>query len=730
MYSSGYSQVSKRSPQAQKRMQYRSKGKSCGYYMRIVFFFSSLIQSLIIVSLVLFLVYGKDQDSASTARIHDLEESFSRLSIENVALRQQRKNLTNLLNATLTEKARSDWDLVNIRHYTNISVLIIQEYDRKLQQCNVELVMCRASSQGCKPIMPLTSTCNCGFLVEQMKARLDFVESSCNHTIKTMRVELEQTAKERDYINLEAIGLRRDKSTQEKEFQLYKQRCKDDFSQSLSGVSNVSKAFLQKIESLFPAHLAFQLTCPKQRDHLEQIRANCTNLSREVEDKFQRYLNIVGDQVSDIQAENSRFKAENWRLTEDYRWCTQNRSGLIQGHKQNFDKLQRKHDEDKEKLLTEKMKLIGEKEVLEKSVKYKTKEVEHLTAQVRHLNMSCLPKPGFGGFAGGLPSRPGTSSQSGWNLLGGSSSPSSSSTGGGHLSRTGLNGLGSSFGSSGSPFSKPGSTATGSSSSSFLSPGSSTNLGSSSSVFNKPGSTATGSSGSSFLSPGSSTNLGSSSSVFNKPGSTATGSSGSSFLSPGSSTNLGSSSSVFNKPGSTATGSSGSSFLSPGSSTNLGSSSSVFNKPGSTATGSSSSSFLSPGSSTNLGSIGLGFNKPALNARGSSTIGSSSGSTGLGSSLGSSGIGSNKPTTGVKNSSGFGSWFGLGNSNSGQSKPGSTTGKGPSSGSSYGGTGSALGRTSGGGVGSGYVAQHIQDLQRLINPSAPQEKQDLSRMLG
>lgn len=132
MYSSGYSQVSKYSPQTQKKMQHRSKGKSCSYYMHIVFFFSSLIQSLIIVSLVLFLVYGKKQDSASTTRIQDLEESFSRLSIENVALRHQRKNLTNLLNTTLTEKARNDWDLDRMRYIANISLLIIKEIDNKL----------------------------------------------------------------------------------------------------------------------------------------------------------------------------------------------------------------------------------------------------------------------------------------------------------------------------------------------------------------------------------------------------------------------------------------------------------------------------------------------------------------------------------------------------------------------------------------------------------------------
>lgn len=131
MYSSSsYSYGPKHSPTVQKKMQYHSKGKSCGYYLRIVFFFSSLIQSLIIVSLVLFLIYGNKQDSASLSRVQDLEESFSRLSIENVALRRQRKNLTSLLNTTLMEKARNDWDLSRLRYYSNISIFVIRDIDK------------------------------------------------------------------------------------------------------------------------------------------------------------------------------------------------------------------------------------------------------------------------------------------------------------------------------------------------------------------------------------------------------------------------------------------------------------------------------------------------------------------------------------------------------------------------------------------------------------------------
>lgn len=207
-----------------------------------------------------------------------------------------------------------------------------------------------------------------------------------------MRRDMDQTVKERDNINLEAIHLRREKSSHEKEVNFFRQKCKDDFSQSLSGISNVSKSFLEKIDSLFPSHIAFQLTCPKQREHLEQIRTNCTSLSMEVEDRFQRYLNNVGEKVSNIQAESSRLKAENTLLSDDYRRCSTNRTGLIREHKQNLDKLQQKHDKEKEELLMDKLRLHGDIEVLNNLVKYTSRVNDHLTEQNRQLNMSCMSK--------------------------------------------------------------------------------------------------------------------------------------------------------------------------------------------------------------------------------------------------------------------------------------------------------------------------------------------------
>lgn len=218
------------------------------------------------------------------------------------------------------------------------------------------------------------------------------MESNFTQATERLRRDKDDIAKVRDNLHLQAINLRREKFTREKEAEICKRQCKMDFADSLSGISNVTRAFLAKVDSLFPMHMAFQLTCSKQRDHLEQIRSNCTSLSREVEDKFQRYLNNVGEQVSAIQEENIRLKAENWRLSMDYRSCSQNRTDVILQNKRNLENLQQKHDEDMERELLNKKNLKGEIILLNNSVNYKNKEVEHLKEQLKHLDMSCKSK--------------------------------------------------------------------------------------------------------------------------------------------------------------------------------------------------------------------------------------------------------------------------------------------------------------------------------------------------
>ncbi|KAJ3594445.1 hypothetical protein NHX12_003752 [Muraenolepis orangiensis] len=358
-YRSNYTHVPRYTLEAQKkkRQMQRSKGKSCGYYMRIVFFFSSLIQSLIIVSLVLFLVYGKKQDSAASGRIDDLEQSFSRVSLENVALQLQRKNLTRSLNLTLTERLQVEQELVHLRNLTRTAYY---------------------------------------FITNMIK----FQQIQHNQTAAQTATQVDQLTKDRDDLNLEAIDLRKAKDKLEWEIDSYKLRCKQDFVASLSGISNVSRAFLEKIDTLFPQHIPFQLTCEKQRDNLEQIRSNCTSLSREVEDTLQRYLDSVGTQVSSTLAQISHLFAQNKRLNKDYHWCSLNRTGMIQEHRQHLQSAQLRCDGEKKKLLVEKKRLGENKELLDREILVKVTEINHLAEQLKQLNASCLTRvlgPAFWG---------------------------------------------------------------------------------------------------------------------------------------------------------------------------------------------------------------------------------------------------------------------------------------------------------------------------------------------
>lgn len=240
--------------------------------------------------------------------------------------------------------------------------------------------------------MITTGTCNCERYAQHLKAKLDLVEANLTQTIQRMSREKEEITRERDHLNLEAINLRRMKFKAEKEVEFCQESCKADFANSLNGISNVTKAFLHKIDSLFPSHIAFQLTCPKQREHLEQIRYNCTSLSREVEDKFQRYLDSVGSQMSIIHAENSRFKAENLRVSEDYRICSQNRTALMEKNKRSMEDLQQKHDQRLERELLQKENLIGQLMLQNISVNVKNKEVEYLKEELKQLELTCKAK--------------------------------------------------------------------------------------------------------------------------------------------------------------------------------------------------------------------------------------------------------------------------------------------------------------------------------------------------
>ncbi|KAK6310457.1 hypothetical protein J4Q44_G00185120 [Coregonus suidteri] len=452
MYNSSYSQA-KFGLEARRKIQ-KPRGKSCGYYMKVLFFFSSLIQSLIIVGLILFLVYGRSLDAAAESRVQDLEKSFNRLSINNMNLRQHGKNLTLLLNATQTDKMRNNREMMNLRQMANRSGIFITnlrdqaiQCDNDKKSCQIQLSMNRCS-RPMTPAMPPNGNNNNmqENQVQRLEQLLKLVSTNFSQTVQFMRIEIDNTARDRDTLTLEAISLRRDKTSLQTQLESYRKKCKEDFVQSLSGISNVSKAFLLKIDTLLPKVSPFLLTCEKQRDHLDQIRNNCTSLSREVETKFQHYLDNVGTQVSEIQGRSAWLQAEKDRLAEDYRWCSLNRSAMALGHQETLQKTQEKYDREMEKLLMDRRRLQGDKELGETAMKVKEGEIKILNDKIRNLNTSlanCGSKTSMGspGMSGPGLSVPWGSSRPG---MGGPSSTGNAFGGAGSSSRGfGLTGIGS-----------------------------------------------------------------------------------------------------------------------------------------------------------------------------------------------------------------------------------------------------------------------------------------------
>uniref|UniRef100_A0A3B3VAU1 Plasmalemma vesicle associated protein b n=1 Tax=Poecilia latipinna TaxID=48699 RepID=A0A3B3VAU1_9TELE len=345
MYSSSCSRV-KLGPEARQPL-YRNKGKSCGYYMRIVFFFSSLIQSLIIVSLVLLFIYGQPEKSAEEERVKKLELEFNKLSADNMNLTKQKVELGAKLAASLAEKAALQKEIANFTKFRFNTVKIVQNrilvvrFDFLVSQTfhlnPADIAKCHERVQNETALVKS----NANQMAQNLLSERDNAFRDRDNAIR----DRDKGFRDRDIHLTEARNLRRDKDLLEEKLTTYKRKCKDDFVQALSGVQTVTTKFLNKIDNLFPHSLTFHLTCKSQREQLETIKSNCTNLSREVENKFQPYLDHVGETMTEIQWRSSQLEVQNSDLTSKLQQCEDKHKAAVAKAAMDLGEKQKFHDQ-------------------------------------------------------------------------------------------------------------------------------------------------------------------------------------------------------------------------------------------------------------------------------------------------------------------------------------------------------------------------------------------------
>ncbi|XP_040897020.1 plasmalemma vesicle associated protein b [Toxotes jaculatrix] len=362
---------------------HKPKGKSCGYYMRIVFFFSSLIQSLIIVSLVLFLIYGQPEKSAEERRVEELELNFNRMSENNIQLRKEKGALGAQLDARTAEKAALQKEMEKLKTDANNT-----EHQLRTKLLNCERMSATTlSMMARRPSPPIQAppliTTNSELktlqsLNAQQKAMISLIEANFTQTVQYLSLERDNALKDRDTHHQDAITLRRENTMLKEQLTTYTRKCKEDFAQSLDGITTVTRDFLNRINNLFPHQLTFHLTCDSQQEQMEKIRNSCTNLSKDVENKFQVYLDNVGNKVAEIQQLSSRLEVQNLYLTSDLKQCERNRSETVADAARQLQLKQKTHDDQVEKLLMEQNRLRDQKKLQEESLALKERELKIL----------------------------------------------------------------------------------------------------------------------------------------------------------------------------------------------------------------------------------------------------------------------------------------------------------------------------------------------------------------
>ncbi|CAG00760.1 unnamed protein product [Tetraodon nigroviridis] len=365
--------------------------------MRIIFLFSSLIQSLIIVSLVLFLIYGQPEQSAEEKRVKELEVGFNKLSDNNIQLRKEKSELGKQLGACKAEKLALVKSLEKLQTESKANESALQQ---RIEACERKALTPMPPRPNSPPMInPVLLSANNEMKVlqtlnAQQKEMIGLIRLNFTNMVRYLRGNNELATRDRDKYLHQTIALRRNNTMLQEQFMLYTSKCKQDFAHSLDGIKTVTTTFLNKINNLFPHQMTFHLTCERQREDMEKIRTSCTNLSKDVENKFQAYLDKVGDKVAEILAQSSHLEVTNTYLTSDLTQCEQTKEAAAADAAKQRQVLQTAHDDQMERLLLEKKQLRDDKTLLEHTLALKEKEQQQCLAALQTRSASKPASPG------------------------------------------------------------------------------------------------------------------------------------------------------------------------------------------------------------------------------------------------------------------------------------------------------------------------------------------------
>ncbi|NWZ39032.1 PLVAP protein, partial [Brachypodius atriceps] len=249
--------------------------RDCGFYLKYIFLFTSLIQFLIILGLVLFMVYGNAQAGTDT-HLRLLEERVQSHYRRLVTLGATNANLSRALNATLKDrdklqglalKAQRELEKCNSSQAAG-AVPQLQE----LRHQEVRLASCHMA------ITLINATCSAEKL--QLQRQLDQAGSSkktLEESGRQSQAELAKATQERDKCQQELRSARTEGDFSRTELQLQRHECR-------SLQSDLSDKFPRLLE------LAQQFHCGEAESELKLIRNRAEGLFRRQQERDSQFI--------------------------------------------------------------------------------------------------------------------------------------------------------------------------------------------------------------------------------------------------------------------------------------------------------------------------------------------------------------------------------------------------------------------------------------------------------
>ncbi|XP_075467220.1 plasmalemma vesicle-associated protein [Ascaphus truei] len=365
----------------------RSKQKSCWFYFKYFFLFTSIIQFLIILGLVLFMVYGNAHVGTET-RLQNVEDLNKKLLKEVQQLKGGIGALNTKLNYTEQERHRGIVMLQKKTSELDGQNRTLQFLMQKNQELMVIQLQYRAVYTQCERYKGTFDNLNLSCIAQRLymqdeKNRLDLEfkihKDNCSKNMVALGTRTQQAEAEREKYQLQMINLRNEKSDIGKQVEKFKESC--------TSIDEKFRAELQRLKETFEA--TFKKTMPDtlltsqcSDVQLTYMLQSCKPLADQTIRSVELVLVKLRQDVGLTLQENSQLKVGKARSEEYLSLCQQDKEAVLEKKNRELAMLQRDWDTDIKKTYGEKERLRMERDEMDKQLKETTQSLTKTNAQL------------------------------------------------------------------------------------------------------------------------------------------------------------------------------------------------------------------------------------------------------------------------------------------------------------------------------------------------------------